>query len=75
MKPAIFHPAALATIRAFPDQIKRAVGEAILKLQHGAMLKLPLSRLMPTVTPGVAELRVKAVFFGSSTSPDAPKES
>jgi len=59
MKPAIFHPAALKTIRGFPDEARRAMGEAILRLQHGAQLAMPLSRPMPSVAPGVAELRVK----------------
>src|SRR5690606_3055134 len=52
-------PAALQAIRGFPDEIKRAIGEAVLKLQHGAMLTMPLSRPMPMVATGVAELRVK----------------
>lgn len=59
MKPAVFHPAALETIGGFPDDVKRALGEAILKLQHGATLTMPLSRPMPSVAAGVAELRVK----------------
>lgn len=59
VKPAIFHPAALQSIREFPDEIKRAMGEAILKLQYGVTLTMPLSRPMPSVASGVAELRVK----------------
>lgn len=59
VKRAIFHPAALQTIRGFPVHVKRALGEAILRLQHGATLTMPLSRPMPSVAPGVAELRIK----------------
>jgi phage-related protein len=59
MKPAIFHPAALKTIRGFPDEARRAFGEAILRVQHGMRVGMPLSRPMPSVAPGVAELRVK----------------
>ncbi|MCY3021257.1 MAG: type II toxin-antitoxin system RelE/ParE family toxin [Planctomycetota bacterium] len=59
MKPAIFHPAALKTIRGFPDEARRAIGEAILRIQHGARVGMPLSRPMSAVAPGVAELRVK----------------
>jgi len=70
MKPAIFHPAALKTIRGFPDAARRAIGEAILRIQHGARVGMPLSRpwrKRPACvgnpedcpTPGVAELRVK----------------
>jgi phage-related protein len=46
-------------MRAFPESAKRALGEAILDLQHGANLGMPLSRPMPVVAPGVRELRVK----------------
>jgi phage-related protein len=36
-----------------------ALGEAILDLQHGARLGMPLSRHMPDVAPGAQELRIK----------------
>ena len=59
MHPAIFHPAALRTIRAFPKTARVALGGAILDLQYGARLGMPLSRPMPIVAPGVHELRVR----------------
>ena len=59
MQPAVFHPKALEIIREFPRQAKSALGEAILDLQHGATLGMPLSRPMPSVGAGVSELRVK----------------
>lgn len=59
VKPAIFHRAALDAIRGFPRPVRRAIGEAILKLQHGASLAMPFSRPMPSVAPGVAELRIR----------------
>ena len=59
VRPAIFHPAALASVRGFPQAARRAIGEAILKLQHGARFGMPLSRQMPSVAPGAAELRVR----------------
>ena len=59
MQPAIFHPRAIAVIRLFPRTVRRALGEALLDLQQGANLGMPLSRPMPAVAPGVCELRVK----------------
>ena len=60
MRPAIFHPKALAVIRSFPKPARLALGQAILDLQHGARLGIPLSRPMPIVATGVHELRVRA---------------
>lgn len=37
MKHAIFHLAAPQGIRGLPDEIVRAIGEAVLKLQHNAI--------------------------------------
>lgn len=59
MQPAIFHPRALDTIRTFPLAARRALGGAILDLQHGASLGMPLSRPMPGIAAGVSELRVR----------------
>ena len=59
MKLAIFHPAARAAIRLFPEEIRRELGKAIFDLQNGAGLAMPLSRPMPSVDAGVAELRIR----------------
>lgn len=59
MKPAIFHRAARDTIRAFPVAVKRHPGKAILDLQKGHSLGMPLSRPMPEVAVGVEELRIR----------------
>ena len=59
MKPAIFHVAARAALREFPLEVRRAFGKAIWELQQGIKLGMPLSKSMPSVAPGVAELRVK----------------
>lgn len=59
MKPAIFHAAALRTIREFPSEVRWALGEAIYRLQQGQRLTMPLSREMPSVALGAAELRVR----------------
>jgi hypothetical protein len=59
VKPAIFHPAARAAIRAFPTAVKRQLGQAILDLQKGHHVGMPLSRPMPEVAVGVEELRLR----------------
>ena len=59
MKLAAFHPAARNTIRSFPADVRRELGKAIFDLQRGESLAMPLSRPMPSVMPGVAELRIR----------------
>ena len=59
MKPAIFHPAARETIRSFPVEIRKELGNAIYDLQRGEVLSMPLSRPMVSIAPGAAELRIR----------------
>lgn len=59
MLPARFHPKAIEAIRAFSDQARRDLGEAIFELQKGSRLVMPLSRPMPLIARGVHEIRVK----------------
>jgi phage-related protein len=59
MKPAIFHPEALAAIRSFPAEVRQELGKAIYDLQCGAKLGMPVSRPMPVVGAGVEELRIR----------------
>jgi phage-related protein len=59
VRPAIFHPKARQVIRTFPKSARRALGEAILDLQFGRRLGMPLSRPMAAVAAGVCELRVR----------------
>jgi phage-related protein len=59
VKPAIFHAEAKDAIRNFPLTVRRALGKAIWELQKGERLGMPLSKPMPSVGPGVRELRVK----------------
>ena len=59
MKAAIFHRAAREAIRAFPTEVKRQLGKAILDLQKGHHLGMPLSRPLPEVAVGVEELRIR----------------
>src|SRR5260221_685104 len=59
MKVAIFHPAARAAIRSFPEDVRRELGKAIYDLQKGELLTMPLSPPMPSIEPGAAELRIR----------------
>jgi phage-related protein len=59
VKVARFHPAARDALRTFPEEVRRAFGKAIYDLQAGHALAMPLSRAMPAVGRGVAELRIR----------------
>jgi phage-related protein len=59
MKAAIFHPAARAAIRSFPEDVRQELGKAVYDLQKGEVLSMPLSRPMPSLDPGAAELRIR----------------
>jgi phage-related protein len=59
VKAAIFHPAAIAAIRLFPEDVRRELGKAVFDLQKGEVLAMPLSRPMPSIASGVAELRIR----------------
>jgi phage-related protein len=61
VKVARFHPAARDAIRTFPEEVRRAFGKAIYDLQAGHALAMPLSRAIPAVGHGVAELRIRDV--------------
>jgi phage-related protein len=58
-RPALFHPKALEAIRSFPKQARREIGEAILEMQGGSRLTMPLSRPMRSVGAGAYEIRVR----------------
>ena len=59
MKEVIFHKQVIDVLRTLLRGIKRELGKAIRDLQRGQVLKMPLSRPMPSVSLGVAELRVR----------------
>lgn len=59
MKSALFHKEARKTIQKFPKEIKLALGKAILSLQIGSKLEMPLSRPMKQIGKGVSEIRLK----------------
>lgn len=47
-------------IRWFPEDVRNRLGKAIFLLQMGERLGMPLSRPMPSVAPGVSELRLRS---------------
>ncbi|MDP9003077.1 MAG: type II toxin-antitoxin system RelE/ParE family toxin [Myxococcota bacterium] len=59
MKAARFHPAARDALRTFPEDVRRSFGKAIYDLQLGHVLSMSLSKAMPVVGSGVAELRIQ----------------
>ena len=59
MKPAFFHPKARSFLKGIPEEVRREFGKAIFDLQKGQKLSMPLSRPMPSIAPGVEELRVR----------------
>jgi phage-related protein len=59
VKDARFHPKARAVLKGFPVNVRREFGKAIFDLQKGESLVMPLSRPMPAVAVGAAELRIK----------------
>ena len=58
MRPVLFHARARDAIRAFPREIRDRLGKALYLLQAGEQPGMPLSRPMPSVAPGVSELRL-----------------
>lgn len=59
MKPLKFHPKALELIRNLSVDLKKQIGEALRDIQKGLLPGMPLNKPMPSVAPGVFELRVK----------------
>ena len=56
---ALFHPKVRDTVRAWPREVRRDLGEAFFALQQGVVLGPPRSKPMRTVAVGVEELRIK----------------
>lgn len=61
VRPVIFHTRARDEIRSLPKEVRFRVGRALMALQLGYPLGMPLSRPMPSIASGVAELRVRGV--------------
>lgn len=59
MKPLKFHSKALEFIRSLSVDLRKQIGEALRDIQKGLLPGMPLNKPMPSVAPGVFELRVK----------------
>jgi phage-related protein len=59
VKVAIFHPAARLLSVHFRKTSGQELGKAIYDLQKGELLNMPLSRPMPSIEAGAAELRIR----------------
>jgi phage-related protein len=59
VKEAIFHNKAIEILRTLSGNTRQEIGKAIRDLQRGLTLGMPLSRPMPSVGIGVAEIRVR----------------
>ncbi|MBF0315625.1 MAG: type II toxin-antitoxin system RelE/ParE family toxin [Oligoflexia bacterium] len=46
-------------IKDLPEEIRCDFLDAIARLKEGILLSMPLSRPMPSIAPGVSELRLK----------------
>jgi len=46
-------------LRAFPDEVRGDLADALAQLDEGLNLSMPLSRPMPSIGPGVHELRFR----------------
>ena len=46
-------------IREFPEEVRGDIADALARLDAGQALSMPLSRAMPSIGPGVHELRMK----------------
>jgi phage-related protein len=60
VQPIVLHPKARDAIRQFPKDIRIRLGKGLFTLQLGERIGMPNSRPMPSVAPGVSELRVRS---------------
>ena len=59
VRPIVFHPKARDAIRRFSKDARARLGRGLFRLQTGERIPMPSSRPMPSVAPGVSELRVR----------------
>ena len=59
LRPVLFHVRAQEEVRSLPRDVRVKLGYALMSLQRGFNLGMPLSRPMPIVGPGVEELRLR----------------
>ena len=58
LKDVVFHPVAMRELKVLPKPIRVKVGQALLALQRGHALGMPVLRTLPSVGSGLAEIRV-----------------
>jgi len=59
VKKLLVNPIVRSTIREFSKEARKELGSALLKLQLGEGLGMPISRPMPMVANGVHEMRIR----------------
>jgi phage-related protein len=59
LRPVLFHYRAKEEVRALPTDVRVKLGSALMALQRGFNLAMPLSRPMPAVRAGVDEFRLR----------------
>ncbi|SRR5258705_13730657 len=59
MRLVLIHPRAQQVIRGFSKPVRVELGSALVKLQLGMTLGLPVSRPMPDIFAGAHELRLR----------------
>ncbi len=59
IRPVLFHWRAKDEVRVLPRDVRVKLGTALMALQRGFNLAMPLSRPMPAVRVGVDELRLR----------------
>jgi phage-related protein len=58
MKPVQFQPEAVRFIKAQSVELKKQIGEVLRDVQKGMLPGMPINKPMPSVAPGVYEIRV-----------------
>ena len=55
----LIHDTAQKEIYSWPIEVKKELGSVLTLIQKGLHIGMPDSRLMPTIGPGVSEIRLK----------------
>ena len=59
LRAVVFHIRASEEVRSLPKEVRIRLGRALMALQRGFCLGMPLSRPMPEVARGVEEVRLR----------------
>jgi phage-related protein len=58
LRTVVFHPVALRELRGLPKAIRLKVGQALLAMQRGHPLGMPILRRLPSLVSDLDEIRV-----------------